>query len=97
MRPVGIGETLRRSIDKFIMRAAGDQAKTLCGSLQMCSGLEAGIEGAIHAVVQRRYERHIPEPGCGADEESEGAEDESVEATSRTERVGEAMRFIGIG
>ena len=97
VRPVGIGETLRRSIDKFIMRAAGDQAKTLCGSLQMCSGLEAGIEGAIHAVVQRRYERHIPEPGCGADEESEGAEDESVEATSRTERVGEAMRVIGIG
>ena len=41
--PVGIVKTLRQAITKLIMRAAGDQAKTACGSLQLCAGLEAGI------------------------------------------------------
>ena len=43
MRPVGIGETLRRSLAKLIMRAAGDQAKIACGNLQLCAGLKSGI------------------------------------------------------
>ena len=29
----------------------------MCGNLQMYAGLEAGIEGATHAVGQRRLER----------------------------------------
>ena len=57
MRSVGIGETLRRALAKLFMRAAGDQAKTACGNLQLCAGLEAGIEGATNAVGQRRLER----------------------------------------
>ena len=36
-------ETLHQDISKLIMRAMGDQAKTVCGSLQLCTGLEAGI------------------------------------------------------
>ena len=55
--PVGIGETLHRALAKLIMRAAGYQAKTACGNLQLCSGLEAGIEGATHAVGKSRLER----------------------------------------
>ena len=43
VRPVGIGETIRRALAKLVMRAAGDQAKTACGNLQLCAGLEAGI------------------------------------------------------
>ena len=35
VRPVGIGETLRWALAKLVMRAAGDQAKTACGNLQM--------------------------------------------------------------
>ena len=54
---MGIGETLRRALTKLVMRAAGDQAKTACGNLQMCAGLEAGIERATYAVGQRRLER----------------------------------------
>ena len=54
---MGIGETLRRALAKFVMRASGGQAKTTCGNLQLCAGLEAGIEGATHAVGQRRVER----------------------------------------
>ena len=57
VRPVDIGETLRQALAKLVMRAAGDQAKTVCGNLQLCAGLEAGIEGATHAVGQRRVER----------------------------------------
>ena len=48
--PIGIGEMLRRALAKLVMRAAGDQATTACGNLQLCTGLEAGIEVATHAV-----------------------------------------------
>ena len=54
--PVGIVEALRHAIAKLVMRAAGDQANRVCGSLQMCAGLAAGIEGDTHAEVAR--ERH---------------------------------------
>ena len=47
---MGIGETLRRDLAKLIMRAAGEQAKKACGNLQLCAGLEAGIEESKHAV-----------------------------------------------
>ena len=54
---MGIGETLRQALAKLVMRAAGDQAKTACGNLQLCTGLEAGIESATHALGQQRVER----------------------------------------
>ena len=54
---MGIGEKLRRALDKLVMRAAGDQAKTACGNLQMCAGLESIIEGDTHTLGQRRLER----------------------------------------
>ena len=57
VRPVGIGETLRRDQAKLVMREAGDQEKTVCGILQLCAGLEDGIEGATQAVRRRRLER----------------------------------------
>ena len=56
---MGIVEMLRRALSKLVMREAGDQAKTACGNMQLCAGLEGGIEGAIHAVVQRRMEREV--------------------------------------
>ena len=43
VRPVDIGEMLRRALAKLVMRAAGDQAKTACGNPHLCTGLEAGI------------------------------------------------------
>ena len=56
MRPVVIRETLCQAQAKLIMRADGGQAKTACSKLQLCVGLETGIEGAIHTMGQRRRE-----------------------------------------
>ena len=70
VHPVGIGKTLCQSIAKLVVRLAGDQAKTVCGSLQLCAGLKAGIEGANHTLTQTRRERTVPQPGGQADKRS---------------------------
>ena len=49
-RPVGIGEIYRRLWAKCLLKAIGPQATAACGNLNLCAGLQAGIEGAIHAV-----------------------------------------------
>ena len=80
--PVGIGETLLRALAKLVTRAAGDQAKTACVNLQLCAGLEAGIEGATHTVGQRRVERvlaQIFEEEGEDDVAAEGQEEHSEE------------------
>ena len=59
------------------MGAARDQAKTVCGNLQLCAGVEAGIEGATHTVRQRRLKRVWDRKGD--EEEVEGAEEEECE------------------
>ena len=50
VRPVGIGETLRMIIGKCIVRVVGEDVQIAAGSLQTCTGIESGIEAAIHAV-----------------------------------------------
>ena len=40
---MGIGETLLGALAKLVLIAAGEQAKTACGNLQLCAGLKAGI------------------------------------------------------
>ena len=59
VRPAGIGKKIHRVLAKLVMRETGDQAKTACGNIDQCAGLEAGIYGAPHAVEQRRIERSI--------------------------------------
>ena len=49
VRPVGIGEIWRRLFAKTVLILAGEEAKEECGDEQLCAGLEAGIEGGIHA------------------------------------------------
>ena len=78
VRPVGIGYSLHQALAKLVMRAAGDQAKTECGNLQLCAGLEAGIEGATHAVGHRRLAR-VRERRGEEEEEKYSAEEEEEE------------------
>lgn len=47
VRPIGIGETLRRILSCFITRS---DVEEVCGSSQLCAGIQCGIEGAIHSV-----------------------------------------------
>jgi hypothetical protein len=48
--PVGIGEVYRRLWAKCLLKAIGSQATAACGNYNLCAGLQAGIEGAVHAV-----------------------------------------------
>ena len=85
VRPAGIGETLCRALAKLVMRAAGEQAKTACGNLRLWAGLEASIEGATHAVGQRRVELVLAQRGDtegGAEEEREEPEWDGAEVVS---------------
>ena len=53
VRPVGIGNAWLRCVSKVVVKECGHEAKMACGSTQLCAGLEAGIEGALHAAVRR--------------------------------------------
>ena len=47
-----MGEVWRRLISKCVLHVAGNDAKIACGKDQLCAGLEAGIDGAAHAMRQ---------------------------------------------
>ena len=65
------------------------QARMACRSLQLCAGLEAGIEEAMHAVAQRQRDRNVPVPEGGEDEDS--ADDRTV-----AEGVEDSIRDEGV-
>ena len=50
LRPIGIGETLRRIIGKTVARFLKQDVVDSVGSLQVCAGQDAGCEAAIHSL-----------------------------------------------
>jgi len=50
VRPIGIGEVLRRIIGKMISRHGINEIKEAAGPLQACAGHGAGAEAAIHSM-----------------------------------------------
>ena len=52
VRPIGIGEVLRRIIGKAIISTIKPEIMKSAGSLQLCAGQEAGCEAATHAMNQ---------------------------------------------
>ena len=49
VRPIGIGETLRRIVGRTVMGVFKSDIQSAAGCLQTCTGLRSGIEAAIHA------------------------------------------------
>ena len=52
VRPIGVGESLRRIVGKAIASLTKCDIEDVCGVSQLCSGLRAGIEGGVHAVTE---------------------------------------------
>ena len=52
VRPIGVGEVLRRIIGKTISWALSDHIQEAGGSLQVSTGLKGGAEAAIHAMKE---------------------------------------------
>ena len=50
LRPIGVGEVLRRIIGKVIVSVVCNDIISSVGSLHVCAGHEAGCEAAIHAM-----------------------------------------------
>ena len=50
LRPIGIGEVLRRIAGKVVVTHFRTEIVTSVGSLQVCAGQEAGCESIIHAM-----------------------------------------------
>ena len=50
VRPIGVGEVVRRIIGKAIMRIVKHDLQEAVGSIQLCAGQDAGCEVAIHAM-----------------------------------------------
>ena len=52
VRPIGMGEVLRRIISKTTSVMFKEEIKEAAGPLQVCAGHSAGSEAAIHAMNQ---------------------------------------------
>ena len=50
IRPIGIGERLRRLMGKVVASTLKKDVQISVGPLQTCSGLKSGSEAAVHAM-----------------------------------------------
>ena len=50
MRPIAVGEVIRRICGKCVMNIAKRDVVEATGSLQLCDGQKSGSEAAIHAM-----------------------------------------------
>ena len=50
VRPVGVGETWRCIMAKFILKVMGQEAKAACRTDQLAGGVELGIRGGGYMV-----------------------------------------------
>ena len=63
-RPFRVGETWESLMEKCLLRVAGPEAKAACGTTHLAGGVQAGIEGAIHA-IRVLWEEHAQEEKLG--------------------------------
>ncbi len=60
--PVGIGEVLHHLLAKIVLHKAGVQATEAWGNLNLRTGLETGIEGAIRSVHKQVEQLQATQP-----------------------------------
>ena len=58
LRPIGIGEVLRRIAEKELMNILKKDVMHAVGLLQVCAGQEVGAEAAIHAMHDIYNDEH---------------------------------------
>ena len=49
IRPIGVGEVLRRLVGKVVTRSLKTEIIESTAPIQVCAGLESGVEAAVHA------------------------------------------------
>ena len=59
VRPIGVGVVVRRIIGKAVMRTVKRDLQKAVGSLQLCTGQEAGCEAAVHAMTKNFFDDSI--------------------------------------
>ena len=98
VRPLGIGEVWRRAMAKCVLVSCGEGAKSACGSVQLCAGVEAGIEAAMHAVKSRAEENETMEFGEWEVDDSiwEKEAEEGAVQDSLPERLAREQRAEGV-
>ena len=52
VRPIGVGETVRRIVNKAIAEVLRDDIQDAAGSLQLCAGQLSGCEAAMHSMYE---------------------------------------------
>ena len=50
MRPIGVGEVVRRIVGKSVMKVVKPDLLEAVGALQLCAGQDAGCESAVRAM-----------------------------------------------
>ena len=58
LRPIGVGEVLRRIAGKVVMNILKKDVMHAAGSLQVCAGQKAGAEAAIRAMYDIYKDEH---------------------------------------
>ena len=51
VRPIGIGEVLRRIMGKAVMKIVKKDVQNAAGPTQLCAGQQAGCEAAVHVIT----------------------------------------------
>ena len=57
VRPIGVGEVLRRILAKCVMNVVKEDVVHASGSLQLCAGQKSGSEAAVHVIGSQEYQR----------------------------------------
>ncbi|KAF6202525.1 hypothetical protein GE061_002921 [Apolygus lucorum] len=65
VRCIGTGECLKRILGKCMAEITAEEVTEACKESQLCAGLSAGIEGAIHALSSMFTEKAVPNSHLG--------------------------------